>query len=51
MSLHGGKLDPEVCADPHDDYTSLNIKRAVASLFQANTKDKGGSNDEVLGRK
>ncbi|KAL0277818.1 UNVERIFIED_CONTAM: hypothetical protein PYX00_004970 [Menopon gallinae] len=47
VSLHGGKLDSEVCADPHDDYTSLNIKRAVASLFQANTKEKGGSSDEV----
>lgn len=48
VSLNGGRLDSEVCAAPEDDYTSLNIKRAVASLFQANTNEDGGSNNEVI---
>lgn len=47
VSLNGGRLDSEVCASPDDDYTSLNIKRAVASLFQANTNEDGGSSNEV----
>jgi len=39
ISLNGGSLASQVCAVPNDDYTSLNIKRAVASLLQLNTAE------------
>lgn len=47
VSLHGGKLDSEVCAVHDDEFASLNIKRAVASLLQVNTGEHGGNGQEV----
>ncbi|KAK6621829.1 hypothetical protein RUM44_001636 [Polyplax serrata] len=47
VSLHGGKLDTEVCAVHDDDFASLNIKRAIASLLQVNTGENGGNSVET----
>ncbi|XP_017768375.1 PREDICTED: apolipophorins [Nicrophorus vespilloides] len=35
LNFHDGHLEDIVCAEPGDSQNSLNIKRAVASLFQA----------------
>ncbi|XP_024936320.1 apolipophorins isoform X2 [Cephus cinctus] len=35
FNYHNGHIDTEVCADPNDSQASLNVKRAVVSLFQS----------------
>lgn len=47
VSLNGGALAPQVCSVPEDDYTSLNIKRAIASLLQINTAESATIPQEV----
>ncbi|KAI4494899.1 hypothetical protein M0804_001100 [Polistes exclamans] len=43
FSYHHGHIDPDVCAEPDDSQTSLNIKRAVISLFQSAVQLESGS--------
>lgn len=43
FSYHHGHIDPDVCAEPDDSQASLNIKRAVASLFQSAVQLEYGS--------
>lgn len=38
--FHDGHVDDEICTEPQDSQFSLNIKRAVISLFQSATKHK-----------
>ncbi|XP_025837556.1 apolipophorins isoform X3 [Agrilus planipennis] len=38
LNFHDGHVEDVVCAEPDDNQNSLNIKRAVASLFQASPK-------------
>lgn len=38
LNFHDGHIEDMVCAEADDTQVSLNIKRAVASLFQANIK-------------
>lgn len=40
LNFHDGHIEDLVCAEKDDTQVSLNIKRAVASLFQANIKKK-----------
>lgn len=39
LNFHDGHLEDEICTEAGETINSLNIKRAVASLFQAATKD------------
>ncbi|XP_012523598.1 apolipophorins [Monomorium pharaonis] len=43
FNYHDGHIDTEVCAEPGDSQASLNIKRAVASLFQSAVIQDSGS--------
>ncbi|XP_035725460.1 apolipophorins-like [Vespa mandarinia] len=43
FSYHHGHIDTDVCAEPNDSQTSLNIKRAVVSLFQSAVQLESGS--------
>ncbi|XP_011166991.1 apolipophorins [Solenopsis invicta] len=43
FNYHDGHIDTEVCAEPGDSQTSLNIKRAVTSLFQSAIIQESGS--------
>ncbi|XP_056636733.1 apolipophorins [Diorhabda sublineata] len=36
INFHDGHIEDSICTDAHDTQNSLNIKRAIASLFQAN---------------
>lgn len=47
VSINGGALASQICAVPDDDYTSLNIKRAVASLLQLNAAESTTIPQEV----
>ncbi|KAK9874207.1 hypothetical protein WA026_002563 [Henosepilachna vigintioctopunctata] len=40
LNNNNGRLDEFICAEPGDTQNSLNIKRAIASLFQVNSEDK-----------
>lgn len=43
FNYHDGHIDTEVCAEAGDSQTSLNIKRAVTSLFQTAVIQDSGS--------
>ncbi|XP_015429625.1 PREDICTED: apolipophorins [Dufourea novaeangliae] len=44
FNYHDGHIDTEICAEPDDSQASLNIKRAVVSMFQsAVMQDNGGT--------
>ncbi|KAK2585087.1 hypothetical protein KPH14_008599 [Odynerus spinipes] len=43
FNYHHGHIDSDVCAEPDDSQASLNIKRAVASLFQSAILQESGS--------
>lgn len=43
FNYHDGHIDTEVCTEPGDSQASLNIKRAVASLFQSAIIQESGS--------
>ncbi|XP_011691522.1 PREDICTED: apolipophorins [Wasmannia auropunctata] len=43
FNYHDGHIDTEVCTEPGDSQASLNIKRAVASLFQSAVIQESGS--------
>ncbi|XP_031841889.1 retinoid- and fatty-acid binding glycoprotein apolipophorin [Nomia melanderi] len=43
FNYHGGHIDTEICAEPGDSQASLNIKRAVVSLFQSAVMQESGS--------
>nr|XP_012225513.1 PREDICTED: apolipophorins [Linepithema humile] len=43
FNYHDGHIDAEVCAEAGDSQASLNIKRAVASLFQSAVFQESGS--------
>ncbi|XP_032678528.1 apolipophorins [Odontomachus brunneus] len=43
FNYHDGHIDTEVCAEAGDSQASLNIKRAVASLFQTAVFQDSGS--------
>ncbi|XP_023030403.2 retinoid- and fatty-acid binding glycoprotein apolipophorin [Leptinotarsa decemlineata] len=38
INFHDGHIEDSICTEPGDTQNSLNIKRAIASLFQANLK-------------
>ncbi|XP_044727273.1 apolipophorins isoform X2 [Chrysoperla carnea] len=38
--FHDGHIEDEICTEPNDSQSSLNIKRAVISMLQAATKHK-----------
>ncbi|GLV37036.1 apolipophorin [Carabus blaptoides fortunei] len=39
LNVHDGHVEDHICAEPGDTQNSLNIKRAVASMFQVSLKD------------
>ncbi|KAL6267909.1 hypothetical protein P5V15_000977, partial [Pogonomyrmex californicus] len=43
FNYHNGHIDTEVCTETGDSQASLNIKRAVASLFQSAVIQESGS--------
>ncbi|XP_071631577.1 apolipophorins [Temnothorax longispinosus] len=43
FNYHDGHIDTEVCIEPGDSQASLNIKRAVTSLFQSAVIQESGS--------
>lgn len=43
FNYHDGHIDTEVCAEAGDSQASLNIKRAVTSLFQSAVFQESGS--------
>lgn len=43
FNYHDGHIDTEVCTEASDSQSSLNIKRAVASLFQTAVFQDSGS--------
>ncbi|XP_066596058.1 apolipophorins [Prorops nasuta] len=43
FNYHHGHVDTEVCAEPGDTQTSLNIKRAIISLFQSAILNESGT--------
>lgn len=43
FNYHNGHIDTEICAEPTDSQDSLNIKRAVVSLFQSAVLQDSGS--------
>ncbi|CAG9854324.1 unnamed protein product [Phyllotreta striolata] len=47
LNFQDGRLEDSICADPADTQNSLNIKRAIASLFQADLK--GGHETDIFG--
>lgn len=40
INFKDGKIDDSICVEPDDTQNSLNIKRAIVSLFQADLKEK-----------
>ena len=42
FNFHDGHIDTEVCAVEGDTQTSLNVKRAIISLFQVAAKESFG---------
>ncbi|RZC36402.1 apolipophorin, partial [Asbolus verrucosus] len=48
LNYHDGHLEDSICVTPGDTQNSLNIKRAIASIFQANLKP--GHETDVFGR-
>ncbi|KAJ8916580.1 hypothetical protein NQ315_000224 [Exocentrus adspersus] len=38
LNFHDGHIEDQICVEQGDNQNSINIKRAVASLFQANLK-------------
>lgn len=40
LNINDGKLNDVICVEPSDTQNSLNIKRAIASLFQASLKNQ-----------
>ncbi|XP_015121091.1 apolipophorins [Diachasma alloeum] len=42
FNYHNGHIDTSVCTEPHDSQASLNIKRAIASLFQTAVMQDSG---------
>ncbi|XP_058796215.1 apolipophorins [Phymastichus coffea] len=53
FNYHHGHIDTELCAEPADSQASINIKRAVISLFQSSVAQEEGSTSrheiDVLG--
>lgn len=47
LNFHDGHLEDSICAEPDDTQNSLNIKRAIASLFQADLKS--GHETDIFG--
>ncbi|XP_076625563.1 retinoid- and fatty-acid binding glycoprotein apolipophorin isoform X1 [Colletes latitarsis] len=49
FGYHNGLVDPYVCAESGDSQASLNLKRAVISLFQSSALTKSGTTtrDEI----
>ena len=47
INFHDGHLEDSICATPGDSQNSLNLKRAIASIFQANLKS--GHETDVFG--
>ncbi|XP_076681659.1 retinoid- and fatty-acid binding glycoprotein apolipophorin isoform X2 [Andrena cerasifolii] len=43
FNYHGGHIDTELCSEPGDSQASLNIKRAVVSMFQSAVMQDSGS--------
>lgn len=43
FNYHDGHIDNEICAEPGDSQDSLNIKRAVVSLFQSAVLQEDGA--------
>ncbi|KAL0104310.1 hypothetical protein PUN28_017203 [Cardiocondyla obscurior] len=43
FNYHNGHIDTEICTEPGDSQASLNIKRAVTSLFQSAVIQESGS--------
>lgn len=43
FNYHDGHIDTQVCAEAGDSQASLNIKRAIASLFQSAVIQDSGS--------
>ncbi|XP_011871153.1 PREDICTED: apolipophorins [Vollenhovia emeryi] len=43
LNYHNGHIDTEICTEAGDSQASLNIKRAVASLFQSAIMQESGS--------
>nr|XP_012148156.1 PREDICTED: apolipophorins [Megachile rotundata] len=43
FNYHDGHIDTELCTEPGDSQASLNIKRAVVSLFQSAVMEESGS--------
>nr|XP_033329599.1 apolipophorins [Megalopta genalis] len=43
FNYHNGHIDTEICAEPTDSQASLNIKRAVVSLFQSAVLQDSGT--------
>ncbi|XP_023288424.1 apolipophorins, partial [Orussus abietinus] len=49
FNQHDGHIDNDVCAEPGDSQTSLNIKRAIISLFQtAVIRDSGATTHQEV---
>ncbi|XP_068902272.1 apolipophorins [Tenebrio molitor] len=47
INYHDGHLEDSICITPRDSQNSLNLKRAIASAFQANLKN--GHETDVFG--
>ncbi|KAJ8984123.1 hypothetical protein NQ317_017333 [Molorchus minor] len=39
INFHDGHVEDRICVEPGDNQNSINVKRAIASLFQANLKN------------
>lgn len=42
FNYHNGHIDTSICTEPNDSQSSLNIKRAIASLFQTSVMQDSG---------
>ncbi|XP_034949851.1 apolipophorins [Chelonus insularis] len=42
FNYHNGHIDTSLCAEPQDSQTSLNIKRAIISMFQSAVMQENG---------
>ncbi|XP_028142993.1 apolipophorins isoform X2 [Diabrotica virgifera virgifera] len=47
LNFHDGHIEDSICAEPTDTQNSLNLKRAIASLFQVNLKT--GHETDIFG--
>lgn len=43
FNYHDGHIDTQLCTEPGDSQASLNIKRAVVSMFQSAIMQDSGS--------